>query len=156
MREQTTIDEAAKLRVKDAMLEHARAELRSMVDNADAERDAGRLGQDESLSVDDISQSDAAGDLEGLLSDSATAQRRTIEQIEALDFTHTVRVAAGAIVGFEEERYVVGVAVGPFECDGVTYEGISTDAPIYGEIEGLRVGDRFSFNGQEHRIDFVA
>lgn len=151
-----SLDVTTKMRVKDAMLDRARAELRAQVDNADTERDAGQLDQDTSLTADEISQAYEAGDLEGLSADSAAQQQRVVEQIEGLDFTQTDRVAAGAIVGFGGLRYVVGVGVGPFDCDGVTYEGIAVDSPVYAEIEGLRVGDSFSLEGHEQRIDIVA
>jgi hypothetical protein len=156
MADPTSLSLTTKLRVKDALLDHARAELRAQIDSADNERDAGQLDHDTSLEVDDISQADEAGDLESLLADSATKQKQLVERIEDLDFTHTDRVAAGAIVGFGGLRYVVGVAVGPFQSDGVTYEGIALDSPVYAEIEGLRVGDRFALEGVEQRIDVVA
>jgi uncharacterized protein with von Willebrand factor type A (vWA) domain len=156
MADTTPLDLTTKLRVKDAMLVRARAELGAQVESASTERDAGQLDQDTSLEVDDISQADEAGDLERLLTDSASRQKRVVEQIEDLDFAHTDRVAAGAIVGFGGDRYVVGVGVGPFQSDGVTYEGIALDSPVYAEIEGLRVGDRFAFAGLEQRIDIVA
>jgi hypothetical protein len=156
MTDQTSLSSTTKLRVRDAMLDRARAALRAQVANARTERDAGELDQDTSLEPDEISQAREAGDIEGLLADSATRQQQLVDRIEALDFTRTDQVAPGAIVGFGGLRYVVGVGVGPFQCEGVTYEGIAIDAPVYAEIEGLRVGDRFSFAGGEQRIDMVA
>jgi hypothetical protein len=156
MADQTSLSSTTKLRVKDAMLDQARAELHAQVVDAGTERDAGELDHDTSLEPDEISQAREAGDLEGLLADSATRQQQLVERIEALDFTHTDRVAPGAIVGFGGLRYVVGVNVGPFQCEGVTYEGIAADSPVYAEIEGLHVGDTFSYAGDEQRIDIVA
>lgn len=155
MADPTTLSSTTKMRVKDAMLDRARAELGAQVDSAETERDAGQLDQDTSVGSDEISQAYEAGDLESRLTDSATRQRQVVEQIEGLDFGHTDRVAAGAIVGFGGLRYVVGVGVGPFDCDGVTYEGIAVDSPVFAEIDGLRVGDTFSFAGDEQRIDMV-
>jgi hypothetical protein len=65
-------------------------------------------------------------------------------------------VVPGAIVAFGGDHYVVGTVADEFACDGVTYEGISADAPLYAVIKGLRAGDSFTFNGQEHRVDAVA
>ena len=59
----TSLSLRTKMRVKDAMLDRARTELRAQVDSANTERDAGQLDQDTSLEVDDISQADEAGDL---------------------------------------------------------------------------------------------
>ena len=34
--------------------------------------------------------------------------------------------------------------------------GISTDAPVYMEMQGLEAGDAFDLQGHEHEIEFVA
>ena len=47
-------------------------------------------------------------------------------------------------------------SVTTFEVDGVSYEGISTDSPIYPAIEGLRAGDSFTFRDASQSIDFLA
>ena len=41
-------------------------------------------------------------------------------------------------------------------CDGKEFMGISTEAPIYTELEGKRAGDAISLNGRELVIDEVA
>ncbi len=41
-------------------------------------------------------------------------------------------------------------------CDGNEIKGISTQAPIYAELEGKRSGDSISFNGRELVIEEVA
>lgn len=41
-------------------------------------------------------------------------------------------------------------------CDGSEIMGISTQSPIYVELEGKRDGDAISFNGRELVIEEVA
>ena len=156
MTEPAAMDSVAKQHVKDALIAHAEAELRSA--RADvAERDsAARLDPDVVASVDDLSQADEAGDLGGLLGDLEDRHQATLTRIENLDFSDKTAVAPGALVGFDGARYVVGVVAAAFECDGVTYEGLSSDSPIYSSLRGLQLGDTFTFAGREHRIDFLA
>ena len=156
MTEPAAMDSVAKQHVKDALIAHAEAELRSA--RADvAERDsAARLDPDVAASVDDLSQADEAGDLGGLLGDLEDRHRATLTRIENLDFSAKTAVTPGALVGFDGARYVVGVVSAAFECDGVTYEGLSSDSPIYSSLRGLQLGDTFTFAGREHRIDFLA
>jgi hypothetical protein len=156
MSDRTTIDEASKLRIRDALLVHARHELGALSDQVEDEHAAAELDQDTSLEVDDTSQSYEAGDLHALYGRSVARQSASVRHIESLDFAHTDVVVAGAIVGVDGRRYVVGVASAPFECDGVTYEGIASDSPIFTHIQGLRVGDTFEFMGQKQHIVFVA
>lgn len=156
MTEPTSIDQDAKLRIRAALIDHAAVGLNALSGGEDGERRAGRLDHETSLEVDDTSHSYEAGDLEGLFEDAADHARERLEEIRRLDFTHTDRVGPGAIVGFGGDRYVVGVATGPFECDGVTYQGIGTDSPVLPHLQGKEVGSTFTFNGQEQRVDFVA
>ena len=63
--------------------------------------------------------------------------------------------APGAIVRFGGHHFVIAVSTGKFLCDGSEVMGISTQAPIYAEIEGKRSGDSFTFNGRELVIEDV-
>jgi len=152
----TTMDQAAKLRVREALLENARRELQALLDQAGSEEGSGLLDPDASLEPDDISRSDEAGDLRGLFLASVDRHRARVRQIEQLDVAVTDVVGPGAVVGLDGARYVVGVASDAFACDGVDYEGIAADAPVGAAIAGLRLGDVVTVAGHELRIDFLA
>ena len=152
----TTTDADTKLRIRDALIAQARAELEATNDNLDDELRAAELDQDEPVRPDDTSQSDEAGELKGLLGAAAEAQEGRITAIEALDVSPADAVRPGAIVGFGGQRFLVGAATPDVEIDGVEYTGLTTDAPIYASIEGLRVGDTFTFGDREQQIDFLA
>jgi len=49
----------------------------------------------------------------------------------------------------------VGVATAAFDCDGRSYMGISTQAPIYQAIAGTQAGDSVPFRGRELRVEEV-
>lgn len=152
-----TTDQATKSRVHEALVAHLRAAMAALDTTAGFERRTGELGPEgATLESDDISQSDEAGDLAGLFEASATRQSGLLADAERLDFSLTDVVRAGAIVGFDGRRYVVGVASSAFESDGIIYEGISLDSPVYPHLHGRRAGEIASFAGVDHRIDFVA
>ncbi|HET6987343.1 MAG TPA: hypothetical protein VFI00_12040 [Kribbella sp.] len=150
------MDGDAKQRVKDALIAQAEAELRTSHADVAEHDSAAHLDQDVADTVDDLSQSDEAGDLGALLDDVQDRQKATLTRIENLDFGVKDEVGPGALVGFDGARYVVGVVAAAFECDGVTYEGLSADSPIYAALKGLRLNDTFAYGGHEHRIDFLA
>jgi hypothetical protein len=62
----------------------------------------------------------------------------------------------GAVVKLGGRFFVIVVSTGKFICDGYEIMGISTQAPIYAELEGKRAGDAISFNGREFVIEEVA
>lgn len=149
------MDDKAKLRVKEALVAHLEAHLRATDAAVGREDSAARLDPDSSFSVDDQSQSDEAGDLGGLYEDVAERQHTTVAHAKSLDFATTSEIRPGAIVILDDNHYVVGVVSSPFECDGVTYEGMTTDAPLYDALKDLHPGDTFTFAATEHRIDSV-
>jgi len=79
-----------------------------------------------------------------------------VTNAETIDFAPTSEIRPGAIVVLDGDHYVVGVVSSPFDCDGVTYEGMTTGAPLYAAIKDLRAGGTFTFAGTEHRVDSVA
>jgi hypothetical protein len=156
MGESAVMDSVAKQRVKDALLAQVEAALRASRARVAGEDSAARLDPDSSYSVDDLSQADEARDLGGLFEGTEERQAGILSRIDDLDFGPKTEVTPGAIIGFDGDRYVVGVVAAAFDCDGITYEGISADSPIYATLKGLRAGDTFTFYGREHRVDFVA
>jgi hypothetical protein len=143
-------------RVKDALLRQVEAELEAARGGVSREDSAAKLDQDSSFSADDQSQAAEAGDLGRLLEGREQRQAGIRSRLEKLDFGPRSEVGPGAIIGFDGDRYVVGVVAAAFECDGATYEGIAADAPIYAALEGLHAGDTFTFAGREHRLEFVS
>jgi hypothetical protein len=65
-------------------------------------------------------------------------------------------VEEGAAVQLDDRWYVVGVATQAFECDGLIYMGISTDAPIYEALEGAVAGDTVEYQGRKLKVQNVA
>lgn len=149
------IDETGKHSVKEALRARAAAELEASREAVRVDTSAARIDQDAPYSVDDLSQSEEAGEYVGMFEGVEARQVAVLAQIDALDVSPRDAIGPGAIIAFDGDHYVVGVVADAIECDGVTYEGISVDSPVYAAIQGLRAGDTFSVNGHEHRIDLV-
>ncbi len=155
MAELARLDTAAKQRVKDALKDHISAQVGASDQAVSSEQSGAELDQDASHSVDDLSQSDAAGELHELLEAAEDKQRADLAAIDDLDFGSKDVVEPGAVVAFGGDHYVFGVVADAFECDGVSYEGISADSPVGQVIDGMRAGESFTFNEQKHRLDVV-
>lgn len=155
MGEPSMLDGAAKQRVKDALKSLAATHLDTDDATLGQERAAAGIDPDAPYSADDLSQSDEEGELHGLLGAARDQQRADLDLIDGLDFGPTDVVRPGAIISFDGDSYVVGVVAEAFDCDGVTYEGISADSPLFPVIAGLGIGDQFAFNGTVHRLDLV-
>ena len=155
MTEHERPDAAAKRRIKQALRDQTARELESLRGSKDLEATAVPLAADAEHDVDDLSRSDAAGVLTGLLADDVARQQDVLRQIDDLDVSPTDVVGPGSVIGYAGDRYLVGVVTSGFTCDGAEYLGISPDAPIYPAVEGLREGDSFSFRDNTFRLDLV-
>ena len=71
-------------------------------------------------------------------------QRLTVEPMN--------EVGEGALVVTKKYAFYVALATRPFELDGATVVGISTEAPIYMAMKDKKAGDSFSFNNQDYNI----
>ena len=82
---ETTMDAAAKGRVKDALVASARAQLQASEGQVSSEEAAATVDQDSPYAVDDLSQSDEAGDMSALFEGAAARQKANVDAIQALD-----------------------------------------------------------------------
>ena len=64
-------------------------------------------------------------------------------------------VEPGAVVVTNQRTFFIAVSTEKVAIDGKEIFGISTKAPIYFAMEGLKKGDKFSFNGIDYEIEIV-
>lgn len=120
-----------------------------------AEGAAAKPTEQDSYSVDDVSQADAAGDRHAMFQRIDATQEALADAARALDVSPTDTIEAGAVVDLDGEAYVVGVASDEFTSGGRAYSGIATDAPLFAELRGKKAGDSVTWNGQTTHIDSV-
>lgn len=119
------------------------------------DEDAAQLDQNEPIEPGEQSQADQAGEMRGHVEAVAESQKAQIREVEALDVSPRTTIEPGAVAVIDGNAYLVGVVAAPFDVDGTTYEGMSTDAPLYEAAQGLEAGDSFTFLDREHHVDSV-
>ena len=85
--------------------------------------------------------------------DFAEKELDTLKRIKA-DTEHS-EVDFGSVVVTDKRNLFVSTGIEDFEVDGEKYFGLSTQAPLYKNMAGLKSGDSLSFNGIEYRINEV-
>lgn len=151
----TTITAQQKQAIRTAVLKHLGVEGEGIAEDVEAQQQVAEATFDETTSRDDQYQAEVASDMEVLLDEADEKQRAEAESARALDFSATDVVRPGAVVVLGDERYVVGVVTDEVQVDGQGWAGLSTDAPLYEAVEGLRAGDTFTFRDQERTVDAV-
>ena len=64
-------------------------------------------------------------------------------------------VEFGAVVLTNRHNMFIALGLGKVQVDDQTYFVISKDVPIYKAMEGMKPGDRFTFNNMEFEINDV-
>ncbi len=82
--------------------------------------------------------------------------RREMEYLKSLDASvaNTI-VEPGALVLTDGMNFFIGVSTEKIEVEGEDIYGISTNAPIYQSMAGLKKGAKFQFNDTEYKIESI-
>lgn len=132
------------------------AQLRQSRDAYAAYLAGARRDRTEPTDRDQASQEFGNAELAEYFEGPTRTYEAALKRLHSIDFGQKSRVQEGAAVQVDDRWYVVGVATQAFVCDGRTYMGVSTDAPIYKAIEGAVAGDAIAFRGREWKIQAVA
>lgn len=83
--------------------------------------------------------------------------RQELEYLKTLDASAAnTKVEPGALVLTDGMNFFIGVSSEKIEIDDEVIYGISTNAPIYKSMEGLKAGDSFKYNDSTSRIKSIA
>ncbi|MBO2545147.1 transcription elongation factor [Salegentibacter sp. BDJ18] len=83
--------------------------------------------------------------------------REMKESLSRIDPDHySEKISFGSVVETSGNYYFISVPIGEISMeDGSSVYAISTEAPIYQEMEGKEKGDTFKFNDEEVKITAV-
>ncbi|MBR0915838.1 hypothetical protein [Bradyrhizobium japonicum] len=101
-------------------------------------------------------QAELATDLSESFDDPVHSHSDKIEKLATMDYGPKSAFEEGSVVKLNGRLFAIVVSTGKFVFDGNEIIGISTQSPIYAELEGKRDGDAISFNGRELVIEAVA
>jgi len=110
----------------------------------------------EPIDQDQASQEFGNAELAEYFEGPTRTYEAALKRLQSIDFGPKSRVEEGAAVQVDGRWYVIGIATQAFVCDGLTYMGISTDAPIYQSLEGATAGDVVAFRGRTWKVQAVA
>lgn len=75
-----------------------------------------------------------------------------LQTIAAISFAPSVTVGPGAVVQIDDRFVVVAVAAPEFAYGHIHMIGVSTRAPLFRAMQGLRLGDAFELNQRHYTI----
>jgi len=151
-----------KLEYKKEILNQAKRKHQSVIDDLRGEINAIRESESDN-------NADGQADLEEMSQDvMADSRRETIAR--ELDFAQDElnllnrlviqeplhdEVTLGSVVETNKHSFYVSASIEEFEANGKQFFGISTKAPIYEVMKGLKKGDKFEMRNQHYTIKDV-
>ena len=144
-----------KTHLKQAMLSLTEAELTQAAKKYEQFLGSARLDRSEPIENDEQAQAETASVLAEAFDDQVHSYQDKIARLRAIDFGPRTEVAEGAVVSLGDRHLVIAVSTGEFVCDGRTFVGISTAAPVFAALEGRKAGETCTFRGRALVIDNI-
>lgn len=136
------------LRMQNQMVENARMAVKEAQENANTSDDSMEEGF-----VSYREQLQHARDMFTMQLQNTLNDLETLQQVPANYLTPTIE--NGAIVVTDKQNFFIAVSIGKVTVDGKTYFTISTSAPIFQAMVGLKKGETFNFRDRSYKISDV-
>jgi hypothetical protein len=136
------------LRMQKNMVETARMAIREAQENANTSEDSMEEGF-----VSYREQLQHTRDMYTMQLQSTQNDLETLQQVPAHSLTAIIE--AGAIVHTDKQNFFIAVSIGKVTVENKTYFPISTSAPIFQAMVGLKKGDTFQFRDRQYKIQEV-
>lgn len=112
---------------------------------------------EDDVDLQQSSLNDQANELTAEIADQLSFANNEMETLYKIIIEEPLHEVAsfGSVVETDKLKFFISVSLEEFEAGGVKYFGISTHAPIYAKMKGLKDGDSFDMNGMVYKIDKV-
>ncbi len=114
---------------------------------------SARIDRDSAVEAGDAANAEQASDLAEAFDQPIHSNEDKIAKLEQVNFGKKSVIEEGAVVRLSGRYFVIAVSTAQFVCEDESFMGISTDAPIYAPMQGLRVGDTFTFREHQFEIE---
>lgn len=113
------------------------------------------LDENDTLDLEDYSTQTVSNVMVDLLKEQIAKTEKDLERIQSIDFSAKSEATVGALVTTDMFNFFLGVATVPFLYDHKQIVGVSVSAPIFVNIKGKKVGDSFTFSGNQYNIHAI-
>lgn len=113
------------------------------------------IDETDSNDLGDYSHQDEIAEMNGLMDLQLEKAENEKLKLRSIDFSTKTKIGVGAIVRTDRFTFIIGIATLSFDVDGIQCVGISLDAPIYAIMKDKKVGESFSFAGNNYKIKSI-
>ncbi len=121
---------------------------------ADMAEDAFDAGNDAGEMADDSNKLETLDDVEQMAEIVDERQDELLDLEKMIPVIHD-EVTIGAVVMTDQRNFFIGESIPEFQVEGISYTGISPEAPIFKALQGKKAGDQVEFRGVQYTIQEV-
>jgi hypothetical protein len=144
-----------KLQLQKAMLTMYETIIHDLREELKAKDSLANMDEDNTLDPEDFSNQTESREMKMLLQKQLDKALFDYEKVKNIDFSEKTEAGVGALVTTDMFNFILGVATTPFLFGNMQVVGVSTEAPIYRNLLGRKVGDSFQFSGNQYNINQV-
>lgn len=144
-----------KLELKKVMLNMYETIIHDLKEELKVKDSLANLDEDNTLDPEDFSNQTESREMKLLLQKQLEKTKFDYEKVKNMDFSEKSEAGIGALVTTDMFNFILGVATTPFLFGNLQVVGVSTEAPIYRNLHGKKIGDSFQFSGNQYNINNV-
>lgn len=144
-----------KIQLQQAMLTMYETIIHELKEELKAKDTLANIDEDNTLDPEDYSHQTESREMKMLLQKQLDKALLDYEKVKNIDFSEKQEAGVGALVTTDMFNFILGVATTPFLFGNMQVVGVSTEAPIYRNLLGRKVGDSFQFSGNQYNINNV-
>jgi len=88
----------------------------------------------------------------------AVRTRDSLQQVKIFDETNGASnggIRPGSAIETSQGNFYIAISAGQLKTNGQSYFAVSPATPIGGKLMGLKLGDKFSFNGKDYIVNKI-
>jgi hypothetical protein len=141
--------------VRETMLSHQQEIINELSEQISTVHTMVDIDEEMTHDPEDYSHQFESNEIEQLIKVQLNKAKSGLQHLESIDFGPKNTVTAGALVKTNKMKFFIGFPTVPFDAGEDHIVGISLGSPIYPMMANKKVGDSFTFSGNEYNIESI-
>lgn len=149
---QTIVKMINKEKLIEVLVQHQKLKINELKDRLKMAIEAADIDESDTLDPEDYSHQNEANDIKLIFENQLRTVERDLKQLLLIDTSSKNNVVPGALIFTDNFNFFVGISFPSILFEEINIMGISTETPIYIEIQGKKSGDKFTISEKTYSI----
>jgi hypothetical protein len=141
-----------KEKLVEVLVQHQKLKINELKDRLNMAAEAADIDESDTLDPEDYSRQNEANDIKLIFENQLRTAEQDLKHLLLIDTSSKNAVVPGALVFTDNFNFFVGISFPTILFEKINIIGISTETPIYIEIQGKKNGDKFTISEKTYSI----